>query len=268
MKLQFLGHGLTDENELTVGNYLRSSFKSDNYNSFKAFVAFTTLSGLSIFIDELENAKQTYKEIELYLGVDDKATSKEALDELLKRNVDTYIFHNPTLRTRKIYHPKLYVFKGQLSNRIIIGSSNLTRPGLFQNIESSIVIDYLIGDSQAIKFEKQIEDYFSSLIDKSHHNLKKLDQELINYLVSAKLILGEKTIYESEEESETNNPLNNFGQEVFITEEANSFDIDSLEEIELSSDSNTNNQTRKRNRVPLTEYYFYTWPLLFDKYKK
>ena len=103
MKIEFLGHGIFEEQDNTVGNYLHKSFKDKNFDTFKCFVAYTTLSGLSIFMDELEKVKHKYKKIEFYLGVDDKGTSREALLELLEKEIDTYIYYNPTKRTRAIY---------------------------------------------------------------------------------------------------------------------------------------------------------------------
>jgi hypothetical protein len=41
-----------------------------------------------------------------------------------------------------------------------------------------------------------------------------------------------------------------------------------LEDIDPTQDDTPTNSLRKRNRVPLTEYYYYTWPILFEKYKK
>ena len=74
-------------------------------------------------------------------------------------------------------------------------------------------------------------------------------------------------IFQTEEEADTNNPLDNNGQQVFTTEEASAIDLEELEEIQTNQDVSANSQNRKRNRVPLTEYYFYTWPILFEKYK-
>jgi len=64
MKIEFLGHGLFDEQDDTVGNYLHKSFQDKNFDTFQCFVAFTTLSGLSVFMDKLENEKPRYKTIE------------------------------------------------------------------------------------------------------------------------------------------------------------------------------------------------------------
>ena len=43
MKFEFLGHGLFDEHDTTVGNYLHKSFQDKNFDTFQCFVAFTTL---------------------------------------------------------------------------------------------------------------------------------------------------------------------------------------------------------------------------------
>ena len=266
MKLQFLGHGLSDENDFTVGNYLRNSFKDHNYTSFEGFIAYTTLSGLSIFIDELEEAKPRFSKIELYLGVDDKGTSKEALQELLKRNIDTYIYHNPTKRSRKIYHPKLYLFKGELTNRFLLGSSNLTRPGLFQNVEASLSIDFTNGDLQGIKLSKQIEDYFLTFLEKTHKNLKKLDEELLSDLIRNKVVAGEKEIFNKEEFEEKGIVTNKEGNAIFTPEEANSFDIDELDTVD--SDLKKKSTNKSKSGIALTEYYYSTWTPLFEKYKE
>ena len=66
MKIEFLGHGIFEEQDNTVGNYLHKSFKDKNFDTFKCFVAYTTLSGLSIFMDELEKVKNKYKKHKSY----------------------------------------------------------------------------------------------------------------------------------------------------------------------------------------------------------
>ena len=233
MKIEFLGHGIFEEQDNTVGNYLHKSFKDKNFDSFKCFVAYTTLSGLSIFIDELEKVKHKYKNIEFYLGVDDKGTSREALLELLEKEIDTYIYYNPTKRTRAIYHPKLYIFNGEKANRILIGSSNLTRPGLFNNVETSLALDFVSGNFQGEKLKRQIDEYFLTFLNKSNQNLKKLDSNLVKYLSENGLILDEKRIYESEEDIEKSNLKDDEGNDLFTAVEATHIDLENLENIVL-----------------------------------
>ncbi|OAQ42701.1 hypothetical protein A5893_17345 [Pedobacter psychrophilus] len=264
MKFEFLGHGLFDEHDTTVGNYLHKSFQDKNFDTFQCFVAFTTLSGLSVFIDELEAVKERYKKIEFYLGVDDKGTSREALLELLNRNIDTYIYYNPTKRTRAIYHPKLYIFRGVKANRVILGSSNLTRPGLFNNIEASIAMDFVSGNFQGTKLLKQIEEYFASFFGKDNHNLQKLNTALIKYLTDRELILPEKRIFKDEEEKEKTNVTDEEGNDLFTAIEAPYVDLEDLENV----DSETEQKEYLPRTIALTEHYFAMWPENFQKFKE
>lgn len=262
MKIEFLGHGIFEEQDSTVGNYLHKSFKDKNFHTFKCFVAYTTLSGLSIFIDELEKVKLNYKKIEFYLGVDDNGTSREALLELLEKEIDTYIYYNPTKRTRAIYHPKLYIFNGEKANRILIGSSNLTRPGLFNNVETSLAIDFVSGNFQGEKLKRQIEEYFFNFLDKSNQNIKKLDSNLIKYLTVNGLILDEKRIYESEEDIEKNNIKDDEGNDLFTSVEASYIDLEDLENI--ASQTEIKNY---QSKIILNDYYFSNWKINFDRFK-
>lgn len=262
MKIEFLGHGIFEEQDNTVGNYLHKSFKDKNFDTFKCFVAYTTLSGLSIFMDELEKVKHKYKKIEFYLGVDDKGTSREALLELLEKEIDTYIYYNPTKRTRAIYHPKLYIFNGEKANRILIGSSNLTRPGLFNNVETSLAIDFVLGNFQGEKLKRQIDEYFFNFLDKSNQNIKKLDSHLIKYLSENGLILDEKRIYESEEEIEKSNIKDDEGNDLFTAVEASYVDLENLENID--SETETKNY---QSKIILNDYYFSMWKINFERFK-
>lgn len=262
MKIEFLGHGIFEEQDNTVGNYLHKSFKDKNFDTFKCFVAYTTLSGLSIFIDELEKVKLNYKKIEFYLGVDDNGTSREALLELLEKEIDTYIYYNPTKRTRAIYHPKLYIFNGEKANRILIGSSNLTRPGLFNNVETSLAIDFVSGNFQGEKLKRQIEEYFFNFLDKSNQNIKKLDSNLIKYLTVNGLILDEKRIYESEEDIEKNNIKDDEGNDLFTAVEASYVDLEDLENI--ASQTEIKNY---QSKIILNDYYFLNWKINFERFK-
>lgn len=263
MKFEFLGHGLFDEHDSTVGNYLHKSFQDKNFDTFQCFVAFTTLSGLSVFIDELEKVKSKYKKIEFYLGIDDKGTSKEALLELLNKEIETYIYYNPTKRTRAIYHPKLYIFRGNKANRIILGSSNLTRPGLFNNIEASLAMDFVTGNFQGTKLIKQIEHYFSSFFGKDNQNLKKLTPALIKYLTDKELILNEKRIFKEEEDRENNSVTDDEGNELFTAIEATYVDLEELENINSETEAKD-----YQSRIALTEHYFAMWPEYYQKFKE
>lgn len=188
MIVNFIGHGLDPSNKLTVGNILTKSFEESKFQKFYGFVAFASVSGVKKIITSIEKNKEKFNEICFYIGVDENGTSKESLEELLEKQIETYIFH--TISTQ-IYHPKIFVFEGNKWNRIIIGSNNLTSYGLFVNIEGAVSIEFRNTDLQGIKLLNQIKYYFENLLNKSHQNLKRLDENLLQELVQNELVIPE-----------------------------------------------------------------------------
>ena len=170
MKIDFLGHGLGADQNKTVANYLRNSFGDPNYDFFQGFIAYASLSGINFFVDKIEQRKEHFKDLTFYIGIDDNGTSQQALKRLLSLEINTFIYHNPIKTPRAIFHPKVYVFKGEKANRIIIGSSNMTKPGLITNVESSVLMEFIVNDSGGQKILNQIDEHFETLIKKTHKN--------------------------------------------------------------------------------------------------
>lgn len=178
MQIDFIGHGLNTYNKLNVGDQLATSFNSSHYDSFIGFVAFAAISGVNKLLPSLTIAQQKYKKLVFFIGVDNKGTSKEALELLLEKNIETYIYHKNAEHIT--YHPKLFLFEGVRHSRVIIGSSNLTYSGFLNNIEASIQLDFkTTTDKQGNKLLKEVKSYFSNLIDLTENNVFKLDIELI-----------------------------------------------------------------------------------------
>jgi HKD family nuclease len=179
MQVNFIGHGLNNDNRINVGEQIAASF-SDNeiFDSFHGFVAFAATSGVLKLAKSLEIARQKFKRLVFYIGVDNKGTSKQALELLLEKGIETYIYHR---REDYItYHPKLFLFEGHKHARVIVGSSNLTRSGFMNNIEASIQLDFQPGtDKQGNKLLSEVKTYFSDFLNLQSEFLFKLDDELI-----------------------------------------------------------------------------------------
>lgn len=187
MKATFLGHGLDTKNKFNVGKQLAISFESNQYDSFNGFVAFAAISGVQTILPQLRKAKSKFNNLKFFVGVDNKGTSKEALEKLLSENIETYIYHDK--HENITYHPKLFVFEGAKQTRVIIGSSNLTSSGIKSNIEASIQLDFRTKtDKQGNKLLNEIKDYYSDLINLKSINLKKLSTELIDELDKENLL--------------------------------------------------------------------------------
>ncbi|MFA4935857.1 MAG: phospholipase D family protein [Candidatus Methanoperedens sp.] len=187
MEISFLGQGLNKTDE-SVGNTLIDSFSDTEFSKFDCLVAFASLSGINGISDIIKNSKQHIKQFRVVIGIDQKGTSKEALEALLGLDVGTNIYYT---FSHIIFHPKIYLFEGDKKCRIVIGSSNLTQTGLFQNIEASLIIDYIKPDEEGEKLLKQIYDYFKSFFDGDIKNLHKLTQELIEKLFEGGVIPDE-----------------------------------------------------------------------------
>lgn len=97
-----------------------------------------------------------------FIGVRNGSTTGQALAALLRLGIQLYGVDTAT-RSR-IFHPKLYLAKGDARARVIIGSANLTHPGLFNNIEAGADIDLDLGDQADRNFVDGFLDGFQNLV--------------------------------------------------------------------------------------------------------
>ncbi len=179
MKVTFLGHGLNSDNKYNVGKQLANSFESTDFSSFYGFVAFAASTGIEKILQKIKTAQSNFDTLRFYIGVDNRGTSKESLELLLKEEIETYIYHHS--QEYITFHPKLFLFEGIRFSRVIIGSSNLTSSGFRSNIEASVQIDFRTKtDTQGIKLIKEIKETYKYLINLSDKNTFKLDRELID----------------------------------------------------------------------------------------
>jgi len=199
MKIYFLGHGLNNSEE-SVGSILMKSFSDSDFYRFSCLVAFASLSGINILSHVIEESKQHIKEFRTFIGIDQKGTSKEALQALLNLNIGTEIFYT---FSHIIFHPKIYILEGETKCRILLGSSNLTKPGLFQNIEASFVIDFAKADEDGENLLNEIYNYFSVFFDNKTKNLQILTQELIQELFENGIIPDEAERLKTQERKNT-----------------------------------------------------------------
>lgn len=178
MQVTFLGHGL-ENNQYNVGKQLVNSFENKYFDNFIGFVAFVALTGVDKILPSIKVSKEKFKTLKFYVGVDNKGTSKEALEKLLGNEVETYIYHRD--EEYITYHPKLFLFEGEKFSRVIIGSSNLTSSGFLTNIEASIQLDFNTKtDKQGIKLVREIKEYYKNLIENTDQHTRKLTRELID----------------------------------------------------------------------------------------
>ncbi|PWK16980.1 phospholipase D-like domain-containing protein [Xanthomarina spongicola] len=177
MKISFLGQGLEPTSKNAVGNLLVKYLKEKKFNSFTGFSAFASEAGIYGLSGHINSAKKNFKNLTIIVGIDQGGTSKEALEEILSLNIESYIFYQ---KEKPIFHPKFYLFEGTNDVKIILGSSNLTGTGLFTNIESSLLVEFNQTDKDGLALLSELKTYYKSLLNYTDPNIFKIDNKVIN----------------------------------------------------------------------------------------
>ena len=264
MTINFIGHGLSSSKDnITVGKYLKASFQDNKFSKFLGFSAYSTTGGIKNLIPALKIAKLHFEEIKFFIGIDDKITTKEVFQIFLDLGIDSFVFHT---QSEVIFHPKIYIFEGKRKNRIILGSSNLTLNGLFnQNIEASVVVDFGVSDIAGRKFLNQIKDYFQSVINVETENVKKIDCESLETFVNQGFI----KINSSKKEKPKDEAVVNDDNSLFPELNKAFLSQNDVSEVSIS-ERKTPNSTGKeinKDRNYLSPQYFNSWHSHFDALK-
>jgi HKD family nuclease len=187
MELSFVGQGFGNSDN-PIGVLLNESFADESYTKFTSLVAFARSSGIRSLSEVIQQSKENIDEFQVIVGIDQKGTTKEALEDLLELGIGASVFYT---RSPSTYHPKIYVFEGPEKGRVIVGSSNLTNSGLFRNVESSILVDFEKPDEDGEEVITDIQEYYQPLISGASPNVHGLSTDLINMLYENDLIHSE-----------------------------------------------------------------------------
>lgn len=189
MNITLLGQGFEAASENSVGKQLIKFFADKDFHNFTGVSAFASQAGVNGLSKHIAAAKKHLNIITIVTGVDQKGTSKEALEALLNLKINTFVFYQPSFT---IFHPKIYLFEGADKSELIIGSSNLTSQGLFTNVEASLLVSIDNSVEADRKIVDQLKDYFKGIFDFTDPNLKKLSKTIISELVKAKVVPTEE----------------------------------------------------------------------------
>lgn len=197
MRIATLGQGFGIANEAaaetfefdsaptTVGEAVISSLHMDLFDTAQFVVAFATKSGV-LNIESAFNSG-TIETFQYVVGTDQQATTKQALEALRAANIDaSWIRMHDAAVT---FHPKVYLFKGSGLTRLIIGSANVTQPGLRNNVEAAVLIE-AESDDTGLSRVNEIEE---TVIGPALQRSKPLTQAAIENLDEAGYIGDEAT---------------------------------------------------------------------------
>lgn len=190
MKLTFLGQGFSADIDKSVGQQLINLFSENTYQVFTGISAFASEAGVNGLANCILSSR-SFESFNLVVGIDQDGTSKEALEEIFNLKINSFIFYQ---KENPIFHPKIYLFEGKQKSTIIVGSSNLTGRGLFENVESSIMLEFDSDDAEGQGFLGELKEYYKTLFDFSDRNLFPITHEVIADFV-AKGIVPPKKIW-------------------------------------------------------------------------
>ncbi|MCX7598390.1 MAG: phospholipase D-like domain-containing protein [Armatimonadetes bacterium] len=128
-----------DNQTQPAGEALRTAIR--HASDVRIAVAFVSKEGVSILLDALRRAADRGACLEFIIGLDGQATEPEALSALwgLTEDCETAsLWCWEALGPRATFHPKLYIVRRGRQATCLIGSSNLTRGGLADNIEVNV----------------------------------------------------------------------------------------------------------------------------------
>lgn len=162
-----------------LGNEISDLLNDGNRFSRIAFVsAFVGLRTILRFRERLLNKVEEGALLRFTIGIDLGGTSREVVEELLRWNCETFIFHNPI--GRATFHPKIYLFQGETTATLFVGSNNLTDGGFYTNYEAATRYDFSFPEDQD-DFQNII-DPLLPFLEPAGGTVQRLSEELIQTL--------------------------------------------------------------------------------------
>ncbi|MEZ2442788.1 restriction endonuclease PLD domain-containing protein [Chitinophaga sp. RCC_12] len=153
--------------------------KADEAVIAVAFMSYSGWEQIKQIIKDHVNSKKG--QLKFFVGTGDAITDPRALKELYN-TIKKHKKHQMFLCTPDdgIFHSKIYLFKSEGKQTLVIGSANLTTAGFLNNDEVSLSITI---NSDAAEL-KQLLDYFSILETK--YSCENLSELLSDYEAAAK----------------------------------------------------------------------------------
>ncbi|MEB6051559.1 phospholipase D family protein [Enterococcus gallinarum] len=171
------------------GELLQNQLLAAETGDFYAISAFAKNSGVLTLEDAISAFRSKGGKTTFVVGIDLDGTSIEALKNILRMADSLFVVHSENNIT---FHPKIYTLSSKTNYFIAIGSNNLTKGGLFNNYESSMI-------SEAKKPQTELSAQFSKILslytdDKNSTVLEIKSEDDIDRLAEEGYIHSERDI--------------------------------------------------------------------------
>lgn len=177
MDVQFLSQGeLASKMEELVSDSVEIAIAS-------AFMNFQGLSLLKGFLTKYANVRSLRVLLDQNFHSDDSTRKRILLQLADLPNTDVRIFCDK----KKLFHAKMYCFKGKETVNVVVGSSNLTGAGLLHNVEINAVYFSSMYDSKILKLNDIYEECWQHSTPVTEYIMKTGD-----YMAQSNFKVGDK----------------------------------------------------------------------------
>ena len=206
-------------NQPSDGSFAESlqNLLSSNSGEFYGISAFAKNSGVLMLEKSINAYRKNGGKTTFIVGIDLNGTSIEALKNLWRISDNLFIVHSENNIT---FHPKMYFLKDSKKEFLAIGSNNLTKGGLFNNYESSIIIE---SSDITNELKDQLMKVVSRFTDPTNNTVMEINSDydienLLNqgYIRSEAEIQKELIISRSHTKNRDSRQIKLFGNEKMI----------------------------------------------------
>ena len=184
MDLRFIGQPFSTDSSLFDFFGLLASGK---YDRLRIATAWAKRSGLARVRKDIDAFRKNGGHVSILLGVSEGGATKEGLELAYEMSDECFVLHDP----RRTFHPKVYFAEGEQTS-LIVGSSNLTAGGLGWNFESSLWVDFEIGETSALIDD--VAEWFDRLKSDSRMCVPLTPELIDKLLLSKDMFIGEESV--------------------------------------------------------------------------
>jgi HKD family nuclease len=166
------------EDDLSLYTVLKLALTDDRFDEFTAVVAWAKKSGLSRIRPLIQGFRARGGTARILLGIDEGGASVEGLYAAIGDFDEKFVLNDAGSGT---FHPKLYIFSGEAVSIIVIGSSNLTRGGLFANYEAGVCLELDLTQHSDAQMHEAVTSYVQRLWQDG--TSKPLTEDLVQNLI-------------------------------------------------------------------------------------
>jgi HKD family nuclease len=166
------------QDDLSLYQVLEQALADEKLSEFTVVVAWAKASGLERIRPLLQAFRARGGTARILLGIDQGGASIEGLHAAISDFDEASVLNDAASST---FHPKLYIFSGEAASVIIIGSSNLTRGGLFANYEADVCLELDLTQAADLQTHEEVIRFAQRLQD--DETSRALTEDLIQQLL-------------------------------------------------------------------------------------